>query len=335
MAEPVGLALGTVALASLFTTSIELIDYFELRRSYEYDYELACLKVSLLKSRLDTWGRALKIFDNTGLGKPFREDWPLEETVVQRSLLGIADIFGNAEHLKDKYKLVPCKSRNIITSSTQEAQGLIPDRKVRGHFIKRHCRPSCFRRSTTWAIRDKQKFDALISDLDFFISSLEAISLPSHTTGTTPPSSTMSNQASPTPPADCADGAADPRATPAIRARCKMEDRSARAIVIQKPNPHQTPTEVPCSSGDNQPNSKSHTQEGYSWLVGKMQDRSGAFFGLVAGAKLEPAPTGQVVSFKTEVTKDDSRLMGGAMCKENFDNFFNTTAREKAATSTH
>src|SRR5215470_1787679 len=60
MAEPVGLILSTVGLVSLFTTCIELIDYFELSKTYEYDYEMACLKLSLLKSRLDTWGQMLQ-----------------------------------------------------------------------------------------------------------------------------------------------------------------------------------------------------------------------------------------------------------------------------------
>ncbi|KAF7503063.1 hypothetical protein GJ744_004345 [Endocarpon pusillum] len=179
MAEAVGLTLGTVALASLFSVCVELINYFELGKSYEYDYDLACLKLYLLKVRLDKCGKTMSIDDTIHMSQEFRQHWPQEQDVVVRSLLGIRDIFGNAALLKDKYRLVPNKSNNIfsifpavraksstVTGHSSSSSSRLPN--SRGRF-------SLFRRSTTWVIRDKQKFDALLSDLEFFISNLNLL----------------------------------------------------------------------------------------------------------------------------------------------------------------
>ena len=47
MGERLGLALGTIALVSLFSPCVKLV---ELGKSYEYDYSLAYLKLSFAES---------------------------------------------------------------------------------------------------------------------------------------------------------------------------------------------------------------------------------------------------------------------------------------------
>lgn len=174
-----GLALGTVALASLFTACTELIDLFELSRSYEYDYDLACLKLSLLKARLDTSGKCLSI-DEPGHepSLQLQQNWPKEQDIIVRSLLGIKSIFGNAEVLKYKYRLLPRQPNSLSSMLAIRAKSSTiadhrPPSSSRSPNSSRH--RSLFRRSTTWAIRDRQKFDALLSDLEFFISNLEHV----------------------------------------------------------------------------------------------------------------------------------------------------------------
>ena len=49
MGEALGIALGTIALASLISTCVKLDD-FELGKRYEYDYSLAYLKLSFVQS---------------------------------------------------------------------------------------------------------------------------------------------------------------------------------------------------------------------------------------------------------------------------------------------
>ena len=178
MAEAVGLAFGTIALASLFSTCIEVIEYFDLGKSQEYDYDLACLKLSLLKSRLDTWGRSLCIHDAGHEVEELRHNWSQEKHVIMRSLSGINDIFGNADLLKDKYRLTPRKP-NVITTLLgirKQSNNLSQSRKSSTPPEILPVQPhSYLRRLTKWAIRDKEKFDCLLSDLEFLISNLEHV----------------------------------------------------------------------------------------------------------------------------------------------------------------
>lgn len=179
IAEPVGLALGAVALVSLFSNCVELIEYFELGRSFEYDNEKACLKLSLLQDRLRRCDSLLQQGEHESrmLDKDQSCNWldvmPQDNT-VWLNLRGIYDLLTSVENLKDKYSLAPTKSRTTILSSFRG----IAARKQKRQALS-EVRPSqtnLTRRSTTRAIRDKRRFDQLISDLDSFISNLEPIS---------------------------------------------------------------------------------------------------------------------------------------------------------------
>ena len=310
-----GLVLSTVALVTLFNTCIDLIDYFELTKSYEYDYEMACLKLSLLKCRLDTWGHTLQsgVSGNCQQGQELAHQWPLECTVIQRSLQGITQIFGSAELLKDKYCLLPHKWRNKVAILVRSSNAPSTQPKHRRQILGGIRGLSFVRRSTTWAIRDKQKFDNLISDLDFFISNLEAVSLRFH-------SQTMEQSKS--------GDTINPRASYSGELANKSARRTnalpSQAMMTQKRDSQQ-----PTVNGS--PTSYSCTQEGYTWSVDRMEDRSCVFYGTVGGAMLAPAPDGQVVEFRVGVTTGDARVMGGAMSADNFDRFFNGAIQEASS----
>jgi hypothetical protein len=176
MAEPTGLFIGTIALASLFSTCLELAEYFELGRSFVYDYRLACLKLALLKSRLGVWGDSLGVRDAGHEREELRMRWGEEQEVIGCSLLGIKEIFGNAEALADKYRLLPRESRSLDPSFLvpSKIKAICGNSSIPAQSSKKS-RFFTLRRTTTWAIRDKQKFDGLLLDLDFFIGSLEQV----------------------------------------------------------------------------------------------------------------------------------------------------------------
>lgn len=312
MAEAVGLTLGGVALASLFSTCIELLDYFELSKTYEYDYGVACLKLSLLQSRLDSWGQT-------------RQQWLVENMVIRRSLQGIAGILGNVELLKDKYCLLPRESRNKIALLVHNGQTPSFQPKARRQVLRyiRGIRITFVRRSTTWAIRDKQKFDILIDDLEFFISNLEAISSQSQSARRF--SSVSHSEMDGPSNQDTTNIAACSSGDLANYATCKAD------TLLPPARMNQSDGQWPATEVRPLPNSQTHSQEGYTWSVEEMQDRSGAFFGTTSGAQLAPAPAGQIVTFRVGIAKDDSRVMGGAMGAENFNAFFNGVARETSS----
>lgn len=174
MAEPVGLVLGTLALASLFTDCIELIQYFELGRNQSHDYETSCLKLSLLRCRLDALGEALNMCRGKQEDEVIVQRRANERDVIRKSLLGIKNIFGSTDILTLKYQLEPRTSRSLTLFSASQNEVAKPASPPQ-HRSAAFRRVSLIRRSTTWAIRDKQKFDTLLADLSFFIENLEKV----------------------------------------------------------------------------------------------------------------------------------------------------------------
>jgi len=328
MAEPAGLALGIVALASLFTTCVELVDYFQLSKSYEYDYTTACLKLSLLKSRLHTWGHALQQgADSCQLDEELGHQRSLEGTLIRASLHGIADIIGSAESLKDKYGLSSRKSAVVHSGRIDP-----PISRKSQCFGLSRIRMSSVRRTTTWVIRDKQKFDNLINDLEFFISNLEVIwpceyTSPSLASGmieeANKPKSAADSRNTTNSQASSSAGLSNQR----IRRMNPLPSMSPAMMLERQRSQHQA-MKTPTVAAKSPYTSRSVTEQGYKWLVDKMEDRSGAFFGTVGGATLAPAPVGQVVAFRIGLTTDDARVMGGAMSSDSFDAFFNSAARQ-------
>lgn len=339
MAEAVGLALGTVALASLFTTCVECLGYFELSTDYESDYNLACLKLSLLKSRLDNWGQFhLGRCADGHLEyeeKRLHQKWIGEDAVIGSSLQGIVDILGDADLLRDKYRLEPRKSRSINQGLSRICQGSTFESniwKIR-HLIfpVRSCRPSLFRRSTIWAIRDRQKFQVLIDDLDFLISNLEAISTKASPSIRFAMSSTNTSN-----PAFA--NSLTPPQTPELQPVAlkyqgipKKPDTTSQAMTTTAPagtlstnqeNPQQPSTIVPkvASSTTFLP-PLAYSESGFDFHLGKSQDTARASQGPLDGARFLPAPEGQKVSFTTAVAAGNSRVIQGVMTSEQYKDF--------------
>ncbi|KAI9692474.1 MAG: hypothetical protein M1822_006705 [Bathelium mastoideum] len=315
MAEAAGLALGAVALASLFSTCLEVMDYFELSQSYEYDYKQACLKVSLLKARLDTLGRTLDIHDDGQEDTEVRRDCWREENIIHKSLQGIAGIFGDAEQLEHKYSLLPRRCRikvELKRSGSARALKDGPKRRILGRYYG----ISLIRRSTSWAIRDKRKFDALIDDLEFFISNLEAVSSRLYISPMSSPK--MNNEQS----------------VPQVRNDAKkgirgMGSQASRPVVAVQKDTQQSVVDVPIETSNDQPTTSSHSEEGCFWLIEKMEDCSAAILGLSGGATLAPATGGQRASFRVGVTTGQARVMGGVITDANFDSFFNAISQSR------
>ena len=175
MAEATGLVIGAVALASLFTTCIELFEYFELGKNYAYDHQLAITKLTLLKARLAGWGLSLNVKTPGHEDAGLRKSWPNEGDVVGRSLFGIKNIFEDASLLVDKYKLTPRRTRTFKSVPLKGSDTLLPfttDPRVRTATSSNWLH---FRKRTKWAIHDKQKFDRFIDDLTFLIENLEKV----------------------------------------------------------------------------------------------------------------------------------------------------------------
>jgi hypothetical protein len=173
-AEAAGLAVGVIALASLFTTCVELLDYVELGKNYLQDYRLACTKINILHTRLSIWGGAAHIL-HPGHEHPLLRV-PAKRDAVGASLQSLKDVLSDTEILRRKYDL-----------GTQELTLNTKDRARPQKFANWSLN---LRRRTTWSIRDKAKFDKFIEDVSFLMNNLEKV------TETLGPSKNMSQVSS-------------------------------------------------------------------------------------------------------------------------------------------
>jgi hypothetical protein len=158
-AEAAGLAVGVIALASLFTTCVELLDYVELGKNYLQDYRLACTKINILHTRLSIWGGAAHIL-HPGHEHPLLRV-PAKRDAVGTSLQSLKDVLSDTEILRRKYDL-----------GTQELTLNTKDRARPQKFTNWSLN---LRRRTTWSIRDKAKFDKFIEDVSFLMNNLEKV----------------------------------------------------------------------------------------------------------------------------------------------------------------
>jgi hypothetical protein len=159
-AEVAGLALGAVALASLFNSCIELLEIFELGKNYLYDYDTACTKVSLLRERLSDWGKSTHIQERGQEHPSLRE--PVRNDIVSKSLGKLREIISDTQGLQRKYDLRPAKSAPRSVKDKSKSHRIV-------HW------PSRLRQRTTWSIRDRAKFDRFIDDISFLIDNLEKV----------------------------------------------------------------------------------------------------------------------------------------------------------------
>lgn len=175
MADASGLVIGAIAMASLFSTCIDLFDRFELGRNYAYDYGLACTKMCLLKARLSDWGISLNLKVPGREHPALRRHWTEEKDVVGRSLLGIKEIFENASLLAEKYRLSPEPLRTLRSVVLDRSTETVSESPEPNSARITGSRWTSLRKRTVWAIHDKQKFDNFIENLSFLIENLEKV----------------------------------------------------------------------------------------------------------------------------------------------------------------
>lgn len=159
-AEAAGLAVGVIALASLFTTCVELLDYVERGKNYLQDYRLACTKINILHTRLSIWGGTAHIL-HPGHEHPLLRV-PAKREAVGASLQSLRDVLSNTETLRRKYDLGT--TEHPLSSANSQSP---PQRTADWSLL--------LRRRTTWSIRDKAKFDKFIEGISFLMSNLEKV----------------------------------------------------------------------------------------------------------------------------------------------------------------
>lgn len=179
MVEPIGLTLGGLSLAALFSTGVECMDYIILARNYGRGYEHSLNKMNLLKARLNAWGQSLRVTQKGEELGVLRDHWDQEKETVEKCLVGIKTIFDDSGKLEERYGLRQyIADRDSVSPALQvgESPALRQmEECFKSATINRQENASLWKK-TTWAIHDKKKFDSLISDIAFYVDGLEKLS---------------------------------------------------------------------------------------------------------------------------------------------------------------
>jgi hypothetical protein len=175
--EPAGLTIGVVGLASLFSTCMECFDYIQLGRTFGKDYGKCLLRLDAAKLRFSRWGEATgiastsQVNDRLAVSEP---DFRLAESLLQQ----IQDSFEDTEKISRRYQ-----KHAVLNSPTSDAL-VVYDEKIdlspQDLQIHSQLRAIASRRQKTtglvqktrWALYEKKKLDAMISDITEFIDKL-------------------------------------------------------------------------------------------------------------------------------------------------------------------
>lgn len=176
MTEVAGLAVGVVALASLFNNTIECFEFVQLGRTFGKNYQTSQLKLDNARLRLSRWGKSLGLDDN------IQEMVSLEGRFVSQSLvkhaealLGqIIELFAEAEGVSHKYKSrVKSDDNGLVYNPQTDLEPAMAElhQRMRQLAIDRQNRSS-LRQKAKWALYQEKQFRRLIEDITELLDDL-------------------------------------------------------------------------------------------------------------------------------------------------------------------
>ena len=175
MTEVAGLILGVVA---TWQTCIQVFDLVASSRLYGIDYEICRIKLEVERVRLLAWGDAVGLsgMDSGRAGPDARLNREQTRQVVLRVLGCIETMFKNNESLQHRYGLIQETPQPDFERSEQSQSSLsLIFRKAYAN-LKRTGRDrqqaGTVKQKTVWAIRDKVKFQRMVTEIHGFNDSL-------------------------------------------------------------------------------------------------------------------------------------------------------------------
>ena len=177
MAEVAGLTLGGISIASVFSSCVEILEYFEHGRNWVYDFSLALTKVNLMKVRLSQLGDHMQIERSLKENGVLQNSWPQGNSTVSDGLSGITKILGRTTELCGRYSH-KTGAEPIKESGDCSIRALSSPTATTLSFTRLPPRPrvlSTLGKRVYWAVHDKKKFEGLISDFECILSNLERV----------------------------------------------------------------------------------------------------------------------------------------------------------------
>lgn len=174
--EPVGVAVGIVGLAGLFSNAVDCFEYVQLGRQFGSDFQTCALTLDIARLRLSRWGQSMGLSPNVDDTQSLRQVVAIEDLPKAEMILGhILELFADAEGISTKFKM---------RASTEESTLAVYDRQtelepVRATLHQKLCELSIKRQNQTqlrqkvkWAQYEEKHFRRLIEDVVGLINNL-------------------------------------------------------------------------------------------------------------------------------------------------------------------
>ncbi|KAK7177666.1 small s protein [Paraphaeosphaeria sporulosa] len=169
MAEVAGLVIGAISLASLFDSVINNFDRVQVGKEFDETHQRYILQLEVLKLRLHRWRDAVSKL--LVVGDPAVKQ--ANGDLVKRHLSDIQGLFEKEEELSKPYKV----DTNDAEEEESKKHWLVKSLQVlsRKHRVDN----LSVRSKVRWAIRGKNEFERLVTNISVQVSNLEQI-IPTH-----------------------------------------------------------------------------------------------------------------------------------------------------------
>ncbi|KAL1801568.1 hypothetical protein ACET3X_001910 [Alternaria dauci] len=175
--EPAGLAVGIVALASLFNNAVDCFEYVRLGRAFGVNFQTSSLKLGIARLRLSRWGESVGLAGDINSAQSIQQASGLLEDVAgaETLLSQIMVLFANAEGISKEYKsgsAGPDANLAILDVATDMGpSGQSLHAKMRALAIKRQ-NNTPLRQKARWALYEERSFKELIKDVTDLVDGL-------------------------------------------------------------------------------------------------------------------------------------------------------------------
>ncbi|GAB1319686.1 hypothetical protein MFIFM68171_09896 [Madurella fahalii] len=178
MADIVGLSVGIISLAGLFSNCVDAFAYVKAGQSLERNLAILLVKLDVEKARLVSWGNAVGIARALNNGRDAILNDPAIEATIRSVLESIRLLLTDSKRLQDKYAVEelyePAQITDVLQLDLISSTSLSIFRRSYNRLCNRakHQPQIGITKRVSWAIRDREKFDELIRDLREFVDGL-------------------------------------------------------------------------------------------------------------------------------------------------------------------
>lgn len=188
MAEAAGLAIGMVAMTSLFKDCVDLFLYIDSAKNLNHEYQVLDTKLDIERTLLVQWAERVKL---TSRDYDRRLDNDRTNEAIVKVLRSVKELLDNGNQLRTRYGLQPVGDLDVQKSSRISDllnRPLHPIESISAkgvtYFIEglkdldlgdaggRRNKTKMTTKQVRWAIWDKDKFECLIQDLSYFTTRL-------------------------------------------------------------------------------------------------------------------------------------------------------------------